>query len=257
MITENNGYTNSVEISNVPEEKAFGQLQEQLEYFMQQARPGLLRQTTQFGIAAEQTEDVVQETLLQAWRHLAELRAPELFHAWLHGICRNICLNWQRTKSTQFERSHLLISQLLVDEDGQGVDIPDHGGVFDPVEELQRQDLEILLDRALSHLPEQARRGIELYYLEELPQKEVALHLGTNEKTFKVQLHRARKQLWHILHTDLRTEAQAFGLTLETGQVLSPVCKQSPTHHSSPSSSNTLAPDENQNKGLVTMGRRP
>ena len=90
MLTGNNGYIESIEIQDVSKEKAFGQLQAQLEIFMQQARPGLLRQATQFGIAAEQAEDVVQETLLQAWRHLAELRAPELFHAWLYGICRNI-----------------------------------------------------------------------------------------------------------------------------------------------------------------------
>ena len=46
----------------------------------------------------EAADDCVQETLIEAWRHLDQLRAPERFDAWLNGICRNICLRWQRAR---------------------------------------------------------------------------------------------------------------------------------------------------------------
>src|SRR5690349_8515667 len=43
------------------------------------------------GIEPHVIDDVVQETLLEAWSHLDRLYAPAGFHAWVDEICRNIC----------------------------------------------------------------------------------------------------------------------------------------------------------------------
>ncbi|HZR39337.1 MAG TPA: sigma factor, partial [Ktedonobacteraceae bacterium] len=59
------------------------------------ARPRLLRLATVRGVAPDAIDDVVQETLLEAWQYLDRLRSPEHFDAWLDGICRNICRRWQ------------------------------------------------------------------------------------------------------------------------------------------------------------------
>ena len=48
----------------------------------------------------DEVEDVVQETLVEAWRHLETLREPARFHAWLDGICRNICRRQKRKDDT-------------------------------------------------------------------------------------------------------------------------------------------------------------
>ena len=39
-------------------------------------------------------EDLAQETLLEAWRHLHKLRDPERRAQWLTGIARNVCLRF-------------------------------------------------------------------------------------------------------------------------------------------------------------------
>src|SRR5437879_4151966 len=145
MAAKSSGYGATVEAQPALESGGLEAIQGQLEHLMQQARPGLLRQAIHFGIAPVQAEDVVQETLLQGWSYLAQLRSPDHFQAWMHGICRHICLNWQRTKHAQLENSHLLLSHLLTSEDGSEVDMPDPASAFDPVEDLQRQDLQILL----------------------------------------------------------------------------------------------------------------
>lgn len=46
--------------------------------------------------SSEAAEDLAQETLLEAWRHLEGLRDPEKRSQWLSGIARNVCLRWKR-----------------------------------------------------------------------------------------------------------------------------------------------------------------
>ena len=41
--------------------------------------------------SGEAAEDLAQETLLEAWRHLDGLRDPEKRAQWLSGIARNVC----------------------------------------------------------------------------------------------------------------------------------------------------------------------
>lgn len=60
-----------------------------IDEIVETARPRLLRVAHLSGIGPDEAEDVVQETFLEAWRHLEKLREPERLLAWLDGICRN------------------------------------------------------------------------------------------------------------------------------------------------------------------------
>lgn len=86
---------------------------------------------------------------------------------------------------------------------------------FDPLEELSRQDVLTLLDRALGTLPQGARQLVEMCYLRELPHAEVAERLRITSGTLDTRLHRARRQLRQIFSGPLREEAQGFGLALD------------------------------------------
>ncbi len=178
---------------------------------IEEARPRLLRLAHLNGVGADEAEDVVQETLLEAWRHLEKLREPERFASWLDGICRNVCKRHLHARSIT-----PLARELEVAKDGEpAFDLPDPQAV-DPLEELERQDMHILLDRALSHLPVGTRELVELCYLAEVPQREAAERLRISLGALEVKLHRARHQLYQILHgEDLRADAQAFGLLLD------------------------------------------
>jgi len=85
----------------------------------------------------------------------------------------------------------------------------------DPFEELSRQDLMLLLDRALGALPQTTRQVVEMCYLHELPHSEVAARLGIASGALDTRLHRARRQLRQILSGPLREEAEGFGLALD------------------------------------------
>ncbi len=172
------------------------------------ARPRLLRLARLCGIRPDEAEDVVQETLMEAWRSLPNLREPERLSAWLDGICRNICKRHVHTKSSAPHTSGLSASL-----DEEGLELCDPLAI-DPVEELERQDMQVLLDRALSYLEEGPRELIELCYLAEMPQREVAERLSLSLGALELKLHRARQKLSQIFHGQLREDAQAFGLNL-------------------------------------------
>src|SRR6266446_6985153 len=113
------------------------------------AIPRLLRLAHAQGVPPDAAEDIIQETLLEAWRHLNALRDPNRFDAWLNGICRNVCLRWLRSQNITTTRL-VSLSKLTPTKDDEASenDIADPIS-FDPVEELCRQDMMLLLDRAL------------------------------------------------------------------------------------------------------------
>lgn len=184
------------------------------------ARPRLRRLAHLRGVAPDAMEDVVQETLLEAWKHLDRLHTPEGVHTWLDEICRNICR--RHARKHYMEHQHLVSLRAPYHaEDGERgdtvasllKDIPDPN-TPDPLEALSRQDMALLLDRACSLLTGNARQVVELFYLMELPQREAAMRLGLTISALEARLHRARRQLRQVLTGPLREEAEALGLSL-------------------------------------------
>lgn len=193
----------------------------EIDAWLTTARPRLRRLASLRGVAPDVIEDVVQETFLEAWKHLDRLHTPEGIHIWLDEICRNIC--------RRYARKHHVEQQYMVSlrspyhpEDGESEatvasalkDIPDPDAP-DPLEALSRQDTALLLDRACGFLAENAREVVELSCLMELPQREAAVRLGLTTSALEARLHRARRQLRQVLAGPLREEAKALGLPLD------------------------------------------
>jgi RNA polymerase sigma-70 factor (ECF subfamily) len=146
-------------------------------------------------------EDLAQETLLEAWRHEADLRNPERWSRWLSGIARNVCLRWMRQRGQ--ERASTGAAE--VDELPGGDDLE---------LELEREEIAALLDRALGLLPPETRSVLIGRYIEGLPQAEMAARLGLQSGTVAVRLHRGKLALRRVLAEQLRDEAEQYGLPL-------------------------------------------
>ena len=71
-------------------------LADQIEELFSRAEPRLQRLAQSQRVAPDAVDDIVQETLIEAWKSLANLRDEARFAAWLDGICRNVCLRYQR-----------------------------------------------------------------------------------------------------------------------------------------------------------------
>lgn len=186
-------------------------------------RQRLARLARARGVEPHAIDDVVQETLLEAWSHLERLHSPAGFQPWIDEICRNICRRAARRREMDLLRH--APQALSIAKQGESLDEVDPladlpiAADTDPFEALSRQDLMVLLDRAIGMLPPATRQIVEMCYLLELPHTVVAERLNISNGTLDVRLHRARRHLLHILHGPLRCEAEALGLTLDEALV--------------------------------------
>ncbi len=168
-------------------------------------RTAILRLCARFTGDVDTAEDLAQETLLEAWRHGNGLRNPDARTAWLRGIARNVCLRWLRRHGR--DSAHVSRDDILAEEWADEE--------TDPLAELERHDLVLLLDRALALLPPETRRALVDRYIDDLPHAEVAARLGLSEAAAAARLYRARRALRHVLSTDLARESASFGLIVD------------------------------------------
>jgi RNA polymerase sigma factor (sigma-70 family) len=118
-------------------------------------------------------EDAVQETLIQAGRHIGQLRVIEAFAGWLFRIAKRECDRLKRGW-------RLHIHDYAPDE-------PMPEMVTRPVEELRCD-----LIAALQSLPVHYREILLLRDAQDLTIEEMAEQLGLTRLAVKARLHRAR-----------------------------------------------------------------
>jgi len=128
---------------------------------------------------ADDAEDVLQESLLQAWRALAGFRGEAAFSTWLHRIVMNRARN-RVSRSRRFEP--LSGQERVPAEDG-----PDR-----LVEAAARA---AALRAALGSLRSDQRSPLVLYALDGCSYEEIALRLGVSVPSVKGRIHRARREL--------------------------------------------------------------
>jgi RNA polymerase sigma factor (sigma-70 family) len=196
-------------------------------------RGRLVRYCTRVTGSADTAEDLAQETLATAWRNRALLRDPDAWQAWLTGIARNLCLRWLRAHSR--EQAHRAAPPTYT-FDGAGAlieTVPD-AALPDMDQELEREEISLLLDRAMALLPERAREVLVDRYVHDLPVAEIAARRGVREETANVHLHRGRQALRRALtQPGLREDAVALGLVTDdqaSWQVTNIWCPHCGTH---------------------------
>jgi RNA polymerase sigma-70 factor (ECF subfamily) len=152
-------------------------------------------------------EDLAQETLLEAWRHVCSLRESTHLHAWLSGIARNVCLRWQRAQGR--ERSHRAATDPAMpgNEHQQNDRFVDEADIDS---ELERKELIELLDYALASLPPVQREALIAQYVWDLPLAEIAARSGISVPAATMRVQRAKLVLHRILSTTLRAKIAPY-----------------------------------------------
>ncbi|MHC4555934.1 MAG: RNA polymerase sigma factor [Planctomycetota bacterium] len=127
------------------------------------------------------SEDLTQESFLNAWHHIGQLRDGKALKSWLYRIAGNVSkLYWRKHKHKEAVGI-------------EGFDMPDSGeavfdkaGIYEQLEQLQN---------AVARLPMKLRQTIVLHYMEQLTIAEAAEVAEVREGTFKSRLNRALKTL--------------------------------------------------------------
>jgi len=142
--------------------------------------------------APSDAEDLVQDTLLKAYRFYDRFEAGTNLKAWLLKILTNTFINRYRRSV----RERKVFDGVGARPVGEGVmSRAAMRGLSRPVEDVQRRILAREIQAAIDELPEDYRLMIVLADVEELAYKEIAEIVGCPIGTVMSRLHRARKAL--------------------------------------------------------------
>jgi len=137
-------------------------------------------------------EDLVQETLLKAYRFFDRFELGTNIKAWLFKIMMNIFINDYRQKS----KNPSSMSYDDVDDNYLYHQLKfNRSDAQDPEEQLFSRIFDDDVKRAIEELPDDFRIVVVLAFLEEFSYQEIAEIAGLQLGTVKSRLHRGRKLL--------------------------------------------------------------
>lgn len=120
----------------------------------------------------EDVADAIQDTILDAFEHMEDLKKAEYFKTWLVRILINNCTRIYRQKQK-------IVS---INED-----------LYTGVYENSDSDLEF--KEMIKSLPEDSRVIFQLYFGEQFTTREISEILHIKENTVKSRIHRGKEQL--------------------------------------------------------------
>ncbi|MCW3029718.1 MAG: polymerase subunit sigma-70 [Solirubrobacterales bacterium] len=129
-----------------------------------------------------EAEDVLQETLLRAWRGIGSFTGRAMVFTWLYRIAVN-------ESNRALERRLRRRATVPVDEEAVKVPAPPHEG---PADRAEQRELREVLELAIAELDPPYRTALVLRDVEGLSTRDAAKIAGVGEAAFKSRLHQAR-----------------------------------------------------------------
>lgn len=131
---------------------------------------------------ADDAQDLAQDCFIRAYQQLHSFQGNSKFSTWLYTIA-------YRTALTRLKENKVN----LVTLDDEFHEVPDNlPGQF---EQLQARQVKQQVQIAIQKLPEVDALLVTLYYINDLPIKEIEEITGLSKANVKIKLHRARKVL--------------------------------------------------------------
>jgi RNA polymerase sigma-70 factor (ECF subfamily) len=148
-------------------------------------------------------EDLVQETLLQAFRKWPQFEGRSEPSTWMYTIASRLCRRRHRRRAGEPRRLESL-SDLLPSPSDPLVVLP--SALDSPLETHLRKEAERAVGDAIAKLPAHYRLPLVLADIAELSTPQIARVLGLRHATVKTRIHRARLQIRKVLLQRLPTQ---------------------------------------------------
>lgn len=152
---------------------------EALELLLERYEPRIYRFGLRMCGDEESAREVLQETLLAAFRHLPGFRGDAALSTWLYQIARSYCIKERRGHRPTTSIDDALAAELV--DPAPGTDLRAHA-----------REIGVALSRAINALPGEQREALVLRDVEGLSAEEAAKICGVDVGALKSRLHRAR-----------------------------------------------------------------
>jgi RNA polymerase sigma-70 factor (ECF subfamily) len=128
----------------------------------------------------QDAEEAAQDTFVQAYLKLDQLKQPDKFFPWLRQIAKNLSKNYRRRR-----QEDIIAMEQLTDEPGMQAT---------PDESVLRQELMEAVMEAIETLPSKDRKVIRAY-MDGLSHEAISDKLGISYQASMSRLYRARKKI--------------------------------------------------------------
>ncbi|GAB4277754.1 MAG: RNA polymerase sigma factor [Marinilabiliales bacterium] len=135
----------------------------------------------------EDSNDVLQNTLLKAWKGLKDFRQESNLFTWLYRIATNESLTFINKRKTHFSSS--------IDDENNMLEEQLKSDIYFNGDEAQ-----IKLQKAISSLPEKQRVVFNLKYFDEMKYEDMSQILDTSVGALKASFHHAVKKIEDFLN---------------------------------------------------------
>ncbi len=161
-----------------------------------------------FALAAvrqrEAAEDLVQETLLAAWRGRAEFSGQSSERTWLTAILKRKAADWLRRRVRERIQAGTnetpdTFADGLFDRRGEWKVAPGRWRRNDPAQPAEREEFWAVMYSCLGKLPARLHEAFTLRYFDETASEAICQELGLSPSNLWVMLHRARLRMWSCL----------------------------------------------------------
>jgi RNA polymerase sigma factor (sigma-70 family) len=144
---------------------------------------------------ADEANDIAQDSFIKAYRQIDKFEGKSKFSTWLYTIT-------YRTAVTRLNDKRVETVSMDLEVDEIANDLPDQ---FD---QLQAKQVKHYVKKAIESLPPIDATLVTLYYINDLPIKEIEEITGMSNPNIKIKLFRARKVLEHKLKFLLDNEKE-------------------------------------------------
>lgn len=126
----------------------------------------------------DDTDDVLQNVLVKAWRYLDGFNGEAALYTWLYRIAYNESMTFLKQRNKRSTGS---------------IDDMQEGSTTEAY--MPAEDIEERLQQAIDILPEKQKLVFHMRYYDELPYEEMSQVLGTSVGALKASYHHAVKKI--------------------------------------------------------------
>ena len=152
-------------------------------------------------------EDCMQELYLRAFKNMKQFKGqPAAFRGWFNTVVKSGIIDYVRSQKKTWDNQ----AEKTDDTEDEFFDIADESIELNPEARLDKKEAYNLMDVLLNELTEEQRLCIELFYIENKKQKEIAEYLNIPLGTVKSRLFSSKE----ILNTKIREMEKKQGICL-------------------------------------------
>ncbi len=130
----------------------------------------------------EDTNDLIQEVFIKAWKGLERFRSDSGLFTWLYRIATNEALSFLKRKKRRFFLPWQDVEESLITK-------------VDSNQGFTGNEIQKLLQKAILTLPEKQRVVFNMRYFDEMKYEEISQILETSEGALKASYHHAAKKI--------------------------------------------------------------